>query len=288
MTRVLQARFPAHAARLFQRVFCFKIALFGALHHYPRAASDLAALCALVAATALVLHGRYARLGVTVLFAHRAGTAFTALPFTLNHAFFESWVLLFLLLFPSGPADERGEVDGLAPSLVRATTLSVWFYAGVQKIVHGRYLDGEMLAVSGLLDGGKMVSSLTPAVRTLAGATGVAVGDLPLHWPASYEASELAIPGLALGFVLASSWVVVLGELLLPALVLRGGRAGKPALLALIALQIVIALLSAELSFGVTSAAALLLFAPEWARRGYPVLAVAIVASWLAIVGGLR
>ena len=288
MTALLQARFPAQAARLFERVFCFKLALFGVLHHFGRSAADVAGLAALAAALVLVLRGRYARLGVAILFAHRAGTLYTSFPFTLNHAFFEAWVLLFLLLFPAGPADERDEVCGLAPSLVRATTLSVWFYAGVQKLVYGRYLDGEMLAASGLFEGGKMVSSLTPAVLTLARVTGTQVGELPLSWPATLEASELALPGLALAFVLGSSWLVVLGELLLPLLVLRGGRASKPALVALIALQIAIALLSAELSFGVTSAAALLLFAPDWARRGYPLLAVAIAAAWVAIIGGFR
>jgi hypothetical protein len=285
---LLQARFPATAARLFTIAFCFKVALFGVLHHRSSAPADVAGLLALAAGFLLVLTRRWSWYGVAILFVHRAGTLYTSWPFTLNHAFFEAWTLLFLTLFPSGVSDERGEVCGLAPSLIRATTSSVWFYAGIQKLVHGRYLNGEMLAVSGLFEGGQMLGSLGPVAAALERLGSAHAIALPLRWPASLEATELALPELAVAFVVASSVLIVLGELLLPVLVWCGGRARMPALVALIALQILIALLSRELSFGVTSTAALLLFAPDWARRAYPVLAAAIVASWAAILGGFR
>lgn len=65
-------------------------------------------------------------------------------PLTANHVFLE---LLFLILF--GLLDERRRAEGdLLMRGVRWMTIVFFFYTGLQKVLYGRYFDGQFLGHS--------------------------------------------------------------------------------------------------------------------------------------------
>jgi hypothetical protein len=282
---MLPDRFPEDAWRLFQRVFCFKVALFGLLHHLSPDPIEWIGAAVPLAGLGLAIPPTTAPIGNALLLAYRLAHSVAAFPFTLNHAFFEVWLLLFLVLFPPGPRDAAGQVDGLAPGLARLATLAMWFYAGVQKVGHGRYLDGEMMTVDGLFEGGRMVHVFTPVVSGLERLAGLPVTRLPLMWPESVDAAPLELTWVARACVLGASWVVLLGEFILPPMALAM-RTRTPAILLLVLLQFAVAVSSREFSFGVTSTAGLLLWLPERAHLSYSLLAVLVVTAFVLVVGG--
>jgi hypothetical protein len=111
---------------------------------------------------------------------------------------------------------------------------------------------------------------------------------LPLPWPDGLEATRVTLSPLALATSVVTGWLVMLGEIVLPVLVVWGGRSRSAGLAGLLLMQLAIAVLSKELSFAVASAATLCLWLPAGARFAYPVVAVLMVVAWGAVYAGVR
>lgn len=62
-------------------------------------------------------------------------------PATGNHSFLEIWILLLLLVIGQETRDERV----VTLSAIRWSLVIVFFYSGLQKALHGTYIDGQFL-----------------------------------------------------------------------------------------------------------------------------------------------
>lgn len=240
----------------FRRVFALKLALIA----YPVTSVPVA-----IAAVAgfLLAWGKAPRAGMLLLLVPLATTIVPVWPYTINHRAFEGIVLLILAL--ASPDEESFSID-----VIRWLILSVWFYAGVQKLVHGYYLNGEWFALHAMTygtDRGGIIDFLVRHSGTLAAfAPCCTTTDVAL------SASQKAL------FIFLGSSVVV-AELGLPLLALFR-RTRTLGLAGLFGLQLAIAFSSAEVDFALSSAACLCLFIPGLAKWAYPVLGALTVAVW--------
>jgi hypothetical protein len=170
-------------------------------------------------------------------------------PYTLNHILLEAVVLGLLVLFPVRfeLAGTREAPDDL--QLLWLTLLSVWFFAGVQKLVHGYYLNGESMALSLLTDPGGSgrglrlgLSALSSVLESLGGAGPSA------HLAASLDGQPGSLGGLGRAYCITLGGLVVAAELALPVLTLFR-RTGRAATIGLGVAQCCVGVLTAELDF---------------------------------------
>lgn len=222
----LQAPFPPQVFQVFVVAFCAKVAIFSLIGR------DLSLPWSLgvVVAWCLVAFGASRRLGVCLLLIERLDALVSTWPYTINHTFFETWVLLFVAVL--GARGTAQQVAVPARSIL-ALTLSVWLYAGIQKLVHGHYLSGEVLALHGLSPRGSMHTlfaglGLDPLAVDTDGHVQI---DLITRWA-----------------VLLASWSVVLLEGLLPLLAFWR-KTRRAAWMGLMGLLCMIALPAEEYSF---------------------------------------
>jgi hypothetical protein len=240
----------------------------------PVSFPPLALVCvsAVLAALSLLALLRHGRLACQVALPFAAWVVFWVFPFTPNHTFLAFLVLaLFAWLDP-----DREEDAGLLLRGLRWLTVIVFFYAGLQKALHGLYFRGEFLswmiaqgvdrweAVFGWMIPDAELARLGSYPRYLVGAG-----------PYRVEAPLL---------VLASN-AVWLGELLLSLLlVLRRSR--ELAALAAVALVFTIQLAPREFMFALLYTQMLLLFVRgDLNRRLLPLL---LLGTWyqLALLFG--
>lgn len=248
----------------FQR--CLALKLFFTFHViWPWGA----AVQALLAACTLAMCGaRTARLGVAAWWALMAFQVARTLPFTLNHYVLELLVLSVLVVFPVRFEPERQSGDGLR--LLWLAVLSVWFFAGIQKLVHGQYLDGRFMALA-LLGDGQLGAHLRGGLELLqADATSALVNPVL----ASFGPSEQGLSATARVYSVALGWLVVIAELGLPVLACFP-RTRTLAVWGLSVAQAAIGFVSGELDFAITGLALIGLGSARHVRARYATLAVA-------------
>lgn len=164
-------------------------------------------------------------------------------PYTLNHFILEELILLVLLAFPVRFNAEHGREPLQELQLLWVTLLSVWFFAGVQKLGHGHYLNGESMALP-LLAGedclGRGLRGGLSLLRSLLGPAALAPAD-PGSAPLDLTARIYCV-GL--------SWLVIVAELGLPLLALVP-RARRAATVGFCLAQCSVGLLSGEVDFAI-------------------------------------
>ncbi len=186
-----------------------------------------------------------------------------------NHLYLVAFVLaLCVRLEFSGPQMR----DLLARSL-RWLLVVVLFYSGLQKLAHGFYLDGQMLAYLGDREGyAGLMALLTPEAEAQRIA---AMPRLEGGGPFSTDAPLLLIV----------SNLTYVGEMGLPLLLLHP-KTRRWAVLATFGLIVAIEIFAREVFFGLWFTALLLLFAkPATYRRAFVAVVVLDVAMILVRLG---
>jgi len=200
---------------------------------------------------------------------------------TPNHYYLELYILVMLLLCPNQPYQSNGRQvsDGICGRLIAVTALLTFFYAGIQKLVHGYWHDGEFLAQS--LFWVNDVSILY-TMRVMLGAAswlfGLPLGELPYPVPRGIGPTEVAIPGWSMKMFMALSWFVIASELIIPPLVLLR-RTRRLGLALMFPLMVALATLCWEAEFMFAALGCLLLFVPSHPWRNYGVL-LGLHMSW--------
>ena len=195
------------------------------------------------------------------------------LPMTANHAFLELLCLGLLALLDES-RDDEGALLGQGLCWI---TLIFLFYSGFQKLLYGRYFDGQFLAYVTATE-----DRFAALFRWLMPATEFArLRDLGV---ARIGSGPYRVEGLV--FVVVSN-VVYLFEMAAPVLMaLRKTRVA--ATLAAIAFIIAVEAGARELLFGALMINLLLLFLPgSWNKRLFPVflaMYVYLVAAGLGLV----
>jgi hypothetical protein len=235
------------------------------------AADEIAALVAVTLLTALVGHGRWRRAAFAGLALVQAWYVVRLFPMAGNHRYLE-------LAFATALAfldDEDGEERRVLLQGLRCMTLVVLFYAGLQKLVHGFWLDGQFLAWALWWEGFQTaLRPLLPAAEfARLTACGWSAGDGP------YRAATPVLALLSNGVWLAELSLAVL-------LVPRATRVG--ACVATCVTIVAAEVAARELLFGVEFIAAALLFLPgDTLRRMVLPLAAVLVALLLGRLGVL-
>lgn len=224
----------------------------------------LASGASLFALVGLLGRRREAFLGLVVI---QLGVVWAQFPRTGNHKFLELFLLVFLCLADS----KREEGRALLLGSLRWIVLLVFFFAGIQKAVHGYYFRGDLLAFYFGLENFRLVlEPLLPQEEVLRlSALTRQVGGGPFG---SSNLQLVLISNLA--------WV---GESVL-ALLLLFRRTRVAAIVAAVGLVVMIELAAHELYFGALYMSGLLLFLPvDLNRRLIP--AFAALYAWLVLMG---
>jgi hypothetical protein len=214
----------------------------------PASFAPLALVCvsAALAALSLLALLRHGRLACLAALPFAAWVVFRVFPFTPNHTFLAFLVLsLFAWLDP-----DREEDAGLLLRGLRWLTVIVFFYAGLQKALHGLYFRGEFLSWM-----------IAQGVERWEAVFGWMIPDAELARLRSYPRFMLGAGPYRVEaplFVLASN-AVWLGELALSLLLLLR-RTRELAALAAIALVFTIQLAPREFMFALFYTQMLLLF----------------------------
>ncbi len=219
-------------------------------------------ICLLIPAVGLVLSKHpfriWALLGISLLITYRI---VSNLPYTINHRVFESlviWMITIRAFARQGNPSSvlRARLDRETFGFLIFAFLSVYFYSGIQKLVHGYYLNGEFFALYLALDPGEIGSILRWTSQTI--GTTAKVVDFPFHSPFHSQDYEL---GPTLPFLLPFLGTsVILLECLVPFLAWLRPKAGVYCLLCL---QLLIAGASGEWDFGLTGLGIIFLLLPR-------------------------
>lgn len=236
---------PAELRVAFQRFLAIK--LFGGIHlAWPWHAPGGAAMQILAALGSVAMcFRRTAQLGVFVWFNVIGLQLVRTWPYTLNHFILEELILLVLLAFPVRFAAERGREPLQELQLLWVTLLSVWFFAGMQKIGHGHYWNGESMALPLLSGEGSLGRGLRLGLALIHSVLGAA----PLG-PALLGPGMAALDLVARIYCVALSWLVLVAEVALPLLALVPRTRGA-ATIGLGLAQCSVGLLSGEVDFAI-------------------------------------
>lgn len=170
------------------------------------------------------------------------------LPHTLNHAWFECLAAVVLWrAFSRG--DLRTIVHGRC--LLQFALLSVFFYSGVQKLVHGQFASGEYLLRTVALESSHMADVLTAGFGLVSALPSARASDLVLG-PVPLDVTPQLHAGVRL-----LSLLIIAAELSVPVLVAARVRGSRWLLLAT---QVGIGLSSGEFDFAITATGLILLF----------------------------
>jgi hypothetical protein len=286
---MLSSRIDGRPYLWFRRLFVLKLAAFATLTLWLRlpGSAPFLLLVLVSAGQAVFARTRYLP-GLLGMLAYEVWNVTQTFPFTLNHHFFETAVLLIMVVSPAehsrGPADEAGLVyiDARAVRLIQLAVISVWAYAAIQKIVHEQYWNGELFGLYGLYEGGRFVSVTERFASLVSHVAGAEVAALPLTWSASLAPQPVAAPAwLCASFVWLGRSTIVL-ELTI-ALGLLFHRTRTAAVTGLMAFQTVIALITGEISFGLAGQVSAVLFLP-YTPILYGVVAL-VVAAGVVVTG---
>ena len=195
-------------------------------------------------------------------------------PFHLNHFTLEWFVLLLLTL---GTTRRQGIEQYSLGRALKIVVISLWVYAGLQKVVHGQYLNGEFFAYHALFDAGGFGESLRFLVKSanqLIGTGSQYDWTAPVTW--RVERLRLSTSELMFFKILGTS--VPLLEILAPLMLLQ--RKLIPyGLLLLYFAQAILALTSGEWDFALTGFLLLSLFHERFRDEHAAVMFVAIAAK---------
>lgn len=268
---------PNELLRAFQRFFAVK--LCATLFTTWAVSADYGGwvhIAALIGSTAMFASGT-ARLGAVIWFIIMLGQVLRTWPLTINHFFLETAILLLFACngghaAPSNARPERSREGQLIWALW-VTMLSLWFYSGLQKLLHGYYVGGELFASYALLDHSTVLGG---RLRALLAAFGPSPTLAPLG------SGDLAVSVSHHWVLLLSSWAVLGSELAAPLLTLlpRFRRLGVGLL---VSLQAGVAGFSGEYDFALTGLAVLGLSSTTHVTLRYTLLAVAaVLLTWFA------
>jgi hypothetical protein len=188
---------------------------------------------------------------------------------------------MLLLPAPEGEPGE-GRADGLPVHVLQYAILSLFVFSGLQKVVHGHYLRGELFTLHTLYIHDYLGDRLRDVVQVLGGLFGQAPSQ-PSEWLGGYAGSPLAAAPWVLHALLVLSLAVVAMEIGAPLLVAwrRTRSVGLPLL---ILLQVAIAFNSYEFGIAFVSLNCQLLFLRRGHRVGYGLLMAAQAAFYLTVI----
>ncbi len=213
----------------------------------------------------LMRPSRY-RWGAALLAAYHLKAVVVDFPLAGNHKYLEFFIYVVIA---GAPLREAGE-------LIRYMILSVFFYSGVQKAVHGFYASGEIFALWASVHiqplGGDFASWLSAAAARF--------GLPSLKAPQFFQPwvhVPLSIPVWMAWLFRLLGLGTILVEIGLPLLAFhRDRRVQRAAVLLLIGLSLVLCAFTGEYEFASTNLAALFLFFPAAGRWVLPVAAVVL------------
>ncbi len=215
-------------------------------------------------------------------------------PMTANHHFLELYVLLFLLLWPDrsiGQGTDKQETKQVSSEschLARLLVLSVYFFAGIQKLIHGIWLNGEYLAHSLIEVTNGTLLTTQYMLRFIASISGSPLVEIPLNLSLDAHMVMITIPSWVVVYFLGMSWVTIASEIAIPLLVVFR-RTRKIGLRLMLVLTIIIGLLAFETEFMFASVGCALLFFHDKGIRNYSMLLAAhIVWSLSLLFAGVR
>ncbi|HLM74808.1 MAG TPA: hypothetical protein VK459_19000 [Polyangiaceae bacterium] len=217
------------------------------------------------AGLALTETRRGALIGASLILVIKLIELASAFPYTINHAYFDVALLLLLAL---GAPPQGGGLHPLRAA--QAGIVAVFFGAGIQKLMHGYYIDGQLLALRALYDEGGMgirLRRLLSLVSDLLHLPSPPARALPK--PSFITEAPVTLPGWvwsALCVISNGTWIAEVG---LPMAALSSAKR-RWTVFGLIGLEGVILILSGEVSFGFTVVACLLSFFPRQARWTHP------------------
>lgn len=279
----LAAPVPADLFRWFRVSFALKLFLVAVVRH---GTSDLASLILLaVLAAAVVNMGARRRYlpGAVVFALYSLWVVVSRWPFPINHHFFEALVTWVLVVLPA-PEGEPGEgkADGLAVHVLQYAILSLFVFSGLQKVVHGYYLSGELFTLHALYIPDYLGDRLRDVLQLVGGVLGEGLEPY-LGWEGAYAGEPVTVPPWILRTLLPLGAGVLLMEIGAPLLV--AWRRTRPfGLVLLILLQVAIALGSYELGIAFVSLNCILLFLRRGYRVGYLLIMAAQAAFYVAVI----
>ena len=215
------------------------------------------------AMTGLIGMLRHRAWGVAALACALTLRVLITLPHTLNHAWFE--LLVALVLWRAAACPTR-RLTAQARQVLRLAILSMFFFSGLQKLVHGQFISGEYLLRAIVFESNTMADHLRFALAGFQHLPERDVHELLLHPVVLNVRPQLHT------FLRVLSVGIVAAELVVPILVVFRVRGARWALLAT---QIGIGLVSGEADFALTATGLVLLL---WS--------VPPRASWIAAFVG--
>jgi hypothetical protein len=230
--------------------------------------ADHAAVVVATLLAAVVVHGRWRRVGFAALALLQTWWIASYFPLAGNHRYLELFLAALFVLHDDSREAERV----LLLRSLRWTLIVVLFYSGLQKCVHGYWHDGQFLAWSLGREPFRLALRplFSPAEFERLASLGGAVGDGP------YSVTSLPLRVV--------SNVVWLSELALAAL-LFARRTRAAAAVAAFLFVVATEAVARELMFGVEFAAAMALFARSDLIRRL-VLPAAVVLALLVLARG--
>ena len=261
---------------MFRRLFVVKIGVLDTLDALygqtvpitQQGAGPLAVALLTPLAALLAWRERSAVLGLALLAACRAAGMALTMPYTINHMLLELVLLVGFAIAAAAPPGPTRRAESVATARwAQVIFLSVWFYAGVQKVVHGAYLTGELFGLEAFADDRGMTLGLSGAVGLMMQVgSGLFGGEVPHVSAATLtDRVDLALAGWMAPFLIGLSTMIVVVELGLP-LLFFVPRARRAAVVGLGLVQIGIALSSMELDFAVDNLLFLILLWPGAAQ----------------------
>mgnify|MGYP001357230245 CR=1 FL=1 len=224
---------------------------------------------------------RASRAGVLFLAAYKLYWVYIKFPSTANHYYFEFLVLVLLFIFHPIKEEKRENylVDGTAIRLIQIGILSVYFYGGVHKLVHGFWLDGEFLIQTLFKQGNGGLG------KTL----GLFINFFDPHWikgPLSLakglEVTSFKISSLSLNMITVLSLGTIFTEIFTPLLfVFKKTR--KWGFIFMIILQIIIGFSAWETEFMFAALGSIFLFTQKGHPRTFMFLGL-IHALWAIFI----
>lgn len=183
----------------------------------------------------------YKFFGYFLLLASKIYLSIVIFPNTANHNFLQ--IFIFILAILSNPQE-----DHHLKKQIQLIVLSIYFYAGVQKLLNGQWINGEFL--SKVLFNGKNYSH---AIRT------GTFFQKTLILATEMESVPLDIPVVYRLLIILFSWITILSELLIPIAIFWIKNNRIPILLLLVT-QVLIGSLSGEFEFMILALACMTYF----------------------------
>ncbi len=235
---------------------------------------------ATLTAAFITLHRRYYYLGLIVLLGFQLMMVVVGFPDTGNHYFVELYLLIILLLWPNRQNPTTGDIqNGSAYYLIQLLLLSIYFYAGLHKAIHGFWLDGEYVATMLYnVKGDGLPATLQMLVPIGANLFNLPVVDLQSQFVAEMGRVPIVFPNWFFIFAVVLGWITVISEIIVPPLVLiRSTR--NLGLWLMFVMTTAIAMMSWEIEFLLVAWGCMLLFFPNKPIRNYAILLFAHL-SW--------